>query len=192
LGTAIALAAAAACGPKDQTPADTATAVAPAPAPAAPAPAAPSVNDAQIAHIVVTADAVDSSFGVMAKQKGSSQAVKDFAQTMITDHSGVNKQAVALAQRLNVTPESNATSTQMQQAADSARSAMEGLSGAAFDSAYIAHEITYHQAVLDALDRTLIPDAQNTELKKLLQDTRPAFVAHLDRAKQVQGALGKP
>jgi putative membrane protein len=187
----LALLAISACTKEDATPMDTTTAVAPAPAAPA-APGAQGVNDAQIAHIVVTANAIDSSFGVLARQKGSSQAVKDFAQTMITDHGNVNRQAVDLAQRLNVTPEANATSTQLQQAADSARTAMEGLSGAAFDSAYIAREVAYHQAVLDALDNTLIPGAQNADLKKLLQDTRPAFVAHLDRAKQVQGSLGAP
>lgn len=185
----LALLAAAACsGGDDTTPMDT-TAAAPAPA-AAPAAPTSGPTDAQIAHIVVTANAIDSSFGVLATQKGSSQAVKDFGQTMVTDHGGVNRQAVELAQRLNVTPEPNETSRQLQQAADSARSAMEGLSGAAFDSAYIAREVAYHQSVLDALDNTLIPSAQNAELKKLLQDTRPAFEAHLQRAQQVQGSLG--
>ncbi|HEU4629181.1 MAG TPA: DUF4142 domain-containing protein [Gemmatimonadaceae bacterium] len=186
----VALLAAAACsGGDDSTPMDT-TAATPAPAPAPAAPAAGAPTDAQIAHIVVTANAIDSSFGVLATQKGASQAVKDFGQTMVTDHGGVNRQAVELAQRLNVTPEENDTSRQLQQAADSARSAMEGLSGAAFDSAYIAREVAYHQSVLDALDNTLIPNAQNADLKKLLQDVRPAFVAHLDRAKQVQSSLG--
>ena len=191
LGAAVvALLTLSACAREDATPMDTSSAVAPVPAPAAPAAAA--VNDAQIAHIVVTANAIDSSFGVLAGEKAASQAVKDFAQTMVTDHGGVNKQAVALAQRLNVTPEPNETSAQLQQAADAARGSMEALSGAAFDSAYIAREVSYHQAVLDALDNTLIPGAQNADLKKLLQDTRPAFVAHLDRAKQVQGSLGTP
>ena len=41
----------------------------------------------------------------------------------------------------------------------------------------------------DALDKTLIPGAQNAELKALLEGVRPAFVAHLDRAKQIQGSL---
>jgi putative membrane protein len=45
--------------------------------------------------------------------------------------------------------------------------------------------------VLDAMDKTLIPSAQNAELKALLVKVRPAFVAHLDHAKQVQSELGK-
>lgn len=40
--------------------------------------------------------------------------------------------------------------------------------------------------MLDALDQTLIPGAQNAERKALLQGARPAFAAHLERAKQVQ------
>jgi putative membrane protein len=147
------------------------------------------LGDAQIAHVAVTANAIDSSFGELALTKARSQAVKDFAQTMITDHGGVNRQAVELVQRLGVTPQENDVSRQLQAAADSARNAMNALSGAAFDSAYIAREVVYHQAVLDALDQTLIPGAQNAELKSLLEGVRPAFNAHLERARQVQGSL---
>ena len=179
-----------ACAPKDEgagdtAVADTTTAAAPAPA----APAAPTLADPQIAHVAVTANAIDSSFGAMAATKARSQAVKDFARTMVRDHGAVNKQAVALAQRLNVTPQENDVSRQLQSAADQARGAMDALTGAAFDSAYMAREVTYHQAVIDALDQTLIPNSQNADLKSLLQSVRPNFVAHLERARQVQGGL---
>jgi putative membrane protein len=115
--------------------------------------------------------------------------VKDFAQTMITDHGGVNKQAVALATKLNVTPEDNDTSKQLKAGADANITKLNGLSGAAFDKAYIDNEVGYHQAVLDALDKTLIPNAQNADLKALLVKVRPAFVAHLERAKGIQSSL---
>jgi putative membrane protein len=63
------------------------------------------------------------------------------------------------------------------------------LSGAAFDKAYIDNEVAYHQAVLDAVDKTLIPSASNAELKALLVKVRPAFVAHLEHAKAIQSSL---
>jgi putative membrane protein len=184
-----ALAAIAACAKKDTPAVDTTATVAAAPAPA-PAPA-PAINDAQIAHIVVTANAIDSTAGALAKTKASSKAVKDFAQTMVSDHMGVNKQAVALAKKLNVTPEDNDVSKQLMAGADENIANLKGLSGAAFDKAYIDHEVAYHQAVLDALDKTLVPSAQNSELKDLLVKVRPAFVAHLDRAKSIQSSLAK-
>lgn len=66
---------------------------------------------------------------------------------------------------------------------------LKSLSGAAFDKAYIANEVTYHQQVLDAVDKVLIPSAKNEELKALLVKVRPAFLAHLEHAKKVQASL---
>ena len=57
--------------------------------------------------------------------------------------------------------------------------------------AYVDNEVTYHQAVLDAMDKTLIPSAKNEELKALLVKVRPAFVAHLEHAKHIQTELAK-
>ena len=42
-----------------------------------------------------------------------------------------------------------------------------------------------------AVDKTLIPGAANAELKALLVKVRPAFVAHLEHAKQIQASLAK-
>jgi putative membrane protein len=171
--------------------ADSAAASTMAPAPDTAKPAAAALNDAQIAHVAVTANSIDSAAGVMAKQKGSSKAAKDFAQTMINDHGAVNKQAVALAKKLNVTPEDNDVSKSLKSGADASTSNLQGKSGADFDKAYIDHEVAFHQTVLDALDKTLIPGAQNAELKALLTKVRPSIAAHLERAKGIQTSLNK-
>jgi putative membrane protein len=189
-----------ACAKKESSSADSArradsAAAAAAPAPMAPAdtakPAAAAPNDAQIAHIAVTANSIDSAAGMMAKQKGTAKSVKDFAQTMINDHSSVNKQAVALATKLKVTPEDNDVSKSLKSSADASTSNLQGKSGGDFDKAYIDNEVTFHQTVLDALDKTLIPGAQNAELKALLEKVRPSIAAHLARAKDVQTGLNK-
>ena len=187
LATAVAVAG---CKKTENPPADTATpAVAPAPDTTKPAAAAaPAINDAQIAHIAVTANSVDSAAGMLAEKKGASKAVKDFGKTMVTDHSGVNKQAVALATKLNVTPEDNDTSKQLKSGGDANLAKLQGLTSKAFDKAYIDNEVAYHQAVLDALDKTLIPNAQNADLKALLEKVRPAVAAHLDMAKKLQSS----
>jgi putative membrane protein len=150
-----------------------------------------SLADPQIAHVAVTSNSIDSASGAMAQSKARNAQVKDFAQQMVRDHGAVNKQAVALAQRLNVTPAENDVSRQLQQGAEQARTNLAGRSGADFDRAYIDHEVQYHQQVLDALDNTLIPGAQNAELKALLQQVRPNVAAHLERAKSIQGSLGR-
>ena len=148
-------------------------------------------SDAQIASIVVTANQVDIDAGKLAEAKGSTADVKAFGKQMVTDHSGVNKQAVALVTRLKVTPEDNATSKSLKTGGEDNLKNLKGLSGAAFDRAYIDHEVAYHEQVLEALDKTLVPNAQNAELKSLLVAVRPAFVAHLDHARRLQSALAR-
>jgi putative membrane protein len=148
-------------------------------------------SDPQIAHIVVTANKIDIDAGKIAKSKSKNKEVQAFAQQMITDHGAVNKQAGALAKRLGVKPEDNDTSKSLKKGAQQNVSNLKKLSGAQFDKAYVDHEVEYHQAVLDAIDKTLIPSAQNAELKGLIEKVRPAIQAHLDHAKHLQADLGK-
>ena len=152
---------------------------------------AQTVNDAQIASIVVTANQVDIDAGKLAAASTSNAGVRTFANTMVTDHTGVNKAAVDLATRLKVTPQDNPTSQALKAGGDKNLAALKKLKGKAFDKAYIDHEVAYHQQVLDALDTVLIPGASNAELKALLVKVRPAFVAHLEHARHQQTALGK-
>jgi putative membrane protein len=148
-------------------------------------------DDAQIAHIVVTANQVDIDAGKLASTKASSKEVQAFGKQMVADHTGVNQQATALATKLKVTPQDNPTSQSLAKGGKDNLAKLNGLSGAAFDKAYVANEVTYHQAVLDALDKTLIPNAKNDELKALMVKVRPAFVSHLQHAQQLQSTLGK-
>lgn len=148
-------------------------------------------SDAQIASIVVTANQVDIDAGKLAQSRASNADVKAFAKQMITDHTGVNKQAVALVTKLKVTPEDNATSQSLKKAGDENLKHLKTLKGAAFDKAYVDHEVEYHAQVIDAIDKTLIPSAQNAELKALLVAVRPAFVGHLEHAKMIQSKIEK-
>jgi putative membrane protein len=151
--------------------------------------AAAAPTDPQIAAIVVTANQVDIDAGKLAGARSHNKDVKSFAHLMVTDHSSVNKSAVDLVHRLNVTPEENSTSRALKQGGDENLTKLKKLKGTAFDKAYVDHEVAYHEAVLDAIDKTLIPDAQNADLKALLVKVRPAFVAHLEHARQLQTEL---
>lgn len=152
---------------------------------------AKAINDAQIASVVVTANQVDIDAGKLAESQATNAEVKKFAQTMVTDHTAVNKSAVDLATKLKVTPEDNPTSQSLKSGGESNVAKLKTLKGAEFDRAYIDHEVEYHQSVIDALDKTLIPGATNPELKALLEKSRPAFVAHLEHAKHIQATLKK-
>ena len=149
------------------------------------------VSDAQIAEIVVIANMVDIDAGKLAESKATNPDVKAFGERMVTDHTAVNKSAKELVTKLHVTPEENPTSDALKKGGEENVAKLKKLSGAAFDKAYIDHEVAYHEQVLAALDKTLIPDATNPELKALLVKVRPAFEDHLEHAKKLQAQLGK-
>jgi putative membrane protein len=152
--------------------------------------AAQAISDPQIAAIVVAANQVDIDAGTLAAAKASSPEVKKFGALMVTDHTGVNKAAVELVAKLKVTPEDNPTAQSLKDGGAKNVAHLKTLSGKAFDKAYVDHEVAYHQQVLDAVDKTLIPGASNADLKALLVKVRPAFVAHLEHAKKLQASLG--
>ena len=157
------------------------------PASAGAAAAAP--TDPQIAMIVVTADNVDIDAGKLAGTKASNPKVKEFAELMVRDHTSLNNQATELAKKINITPEESATSRKLKSDGENSMKKLRGMSGAAFDKAYIDNEVTYHEAVLKAVDTTLIPNAKTAELKSLLESARPIFVSHLNHAKEAQSSL---
>jgi putative membrane protein len=147
------------------------------------------VTDPQIAAIVVAANTVDIEAGKLAQSKTKNRKVKEFADSMVRDHTAVNNAAVALVTKLGVTPEENDTSRSLTTSGAETRARLSGLSGKEFDREYIDNEVAYHKLVIEALDSTLIPSAQNAELKQTLVSVRPSFIAHLQHAEHLQASL---
>ena len=146
-------------------------------------------TDPQIAHIAYTAGVLDVTAGKQALTKASNKEVKAFAEEMVRDHEAVNKQALGLVKKLNVTPEDNDTSKALSKQAADKHAELGKLSGAAFDKAYIANEIAYHKAVNNALETQLIPSASNAELKSLLQTGLKIFQGHEQHAEHIAAGL---
>ncbi len=146
-------------------------------------------TDPQIAHIAYTAGLIDIKVANLAIHTSHNPEVVAFAQDMVRDHTAVNDQALALLGRLKVTPEDNATSQALNAAADARYAQLQTLSGAAFDKAYVDNEVAYHKIVNSELDTVLIPDAQNPDLKALLQTGLKLFQAHQAHAEMVDRDL---
>ncbi|HEY8468987.1 MAG TPA: DUF4142 domain-containing protein [Longimicrobiales bacterium] len=184
--------AATACTPNSQPGADAQRSQAAAEAPAAAASAqAPALDDADIAAIVVAANTIDIQYGEIARERATNEQVKQFAETMIKDHTAVNQSATELVTRLGVTPTPNDVSRSLESQAAEMREVLRSKSGAEFDRAYIDNEVAYHRAVLQAIDEVLIPNASNAELKQTLVNVRPAVEAHLKHAEEIQRTLSR-
>jgi putative membrane protein len=159
-------------------------------APAAPLSAHESaISDPQIAHIAYTAGQLDVEAAEQALERSQSAEVRAFAETMLRDHRAVNEQALALLQRLGVTPAEHPTSLALSAQATEERRRLSALEGAAFDRAYAEREAAYHSAVNAALRDTLIPGAHNVELKALLEQGLALFSAHQEHAEMLARSL---
>ena len=149
----------------------------------------PHINDAQIAHIAYTAGQIDIDAAKQALTKSKNAEVIAFAETMERDHQAVNDKALALVKKLGVTPEDNPTSQSLTKNAADKLAALDKLDGAAYDVAYIDNEVAFHQAVIAALNDTLIPATQNAELKTLLEGAVPLFNEHEQHAEMLAKTL---
>ena len=146
-------------------------------------------TDPQIAHIAYTAGQIDIEAAKQALDKSHNKDIKGFAEEMVRDHEAVNKKALALLDKLKVKPEDNDTSKSLADAASKKREELSILSGADFNKAYAENEVTYHQTVNGALEKTLIPSAQNAELKSLLQTGLKLFKEHEKHAEKLVSEL---
>ncbi len=150
--------------------------------------AAQAINDANIVAIFDEANTADVETGSLAARQGTDQRVRDMGQLFADAHSSVRQQGRDLAKKLNVTPVLPAND----QGAAQHKAAMDklkGLKGAEFDKTWLDHEIAYHQAVIDAVTKTLLPATRNAELKALEEKIAPAFVGHLQMAKDLRAKM---
>jgi putative membrane protein len=146
-------------------------------------------TDPQIAHIAYTAGVIDIEAAKLALEKSKNKQVVAFANDMLRDHEAVNKQALALVKKLNVTPQDNSTSQSLSAAATEERKKLATLKGAAFDKAYVNNEVAYHKQVNGALETLLIPSAKNGQLKDLLETGLKLFQGHEQHAEHVAATL---
>lgn len=147
------------------------------------------LNDAEIAHVVVVADDIDIRYAHLALAISKNADVRKFADTMIRDHSAVQEQAAALATKLNLTPKNNAVSQDLLKKSEALVAQMRKLDGAAFDKRYAANELEYHKFVNGAVEKVFIPNAQNPELKALLQAGLEIFKVHEGHAEMMVKAV---
>lgn len=186
---AAALVAGCAGGDKTADSAKMADSMAAAAAAATPAPPpAPVLTDANIVALLDAANATDSTHGSHASSMGTDAEVKTFGKNMMRDHHALRKAGEDLAKKLGVTPELPAGDNSAAAVKAWADSMMAMPKGAAWDKAYINHEVTYHEAVL-ATAQAGLAAAQNQELKDLITKAAPNIQAHLDHAKKIQARL---
>jgi putative membrane protein len=114
--------------------------------------------------------------GRLAAQIAQSDAVKQFAQRMITDHGKSNDELTSLARSKKVTLPSDVGATHK-----ATKDRLAGLSGAAFDRAYMQEMVADHQKDVNAF-RAESESGKDPEVKAWAAKTLPTLQSHLQMA----------
>jgi putative membrane protein len=150
----------------------------------APAP----LDDPTIVAIFDEANTADIETGTLAVERGQSREVRDYGAMLVRDHKVVRQMGRDLAQKLGVTPTPPADDTGARAHAE-AMARLRKVPAADFDRTFLAHEVAFHQAVIDAINSTLLPAISNAELKALVVKVAPAFEGHRDGAATIAKKL---
>jgi putative membrane protein len=152
-------------------------------APGTPAPHQANENDRLFAQVATIGGKSEVDFGQLAGQKGRSQAVKDFANQMATDHGKANQQLTQLAQAANIP-----LPGELDEEHKAMRAQLDKLSGAEFDLAYIGGQVADHQKTVQLLEWE-IGSGQDPQLKNFAAQTLPVVLRHLQMATAIQYQL---
>jgi putative membrane protein len=150
-----------------------------------------SLTDDQILYVLHAANLAEIEQARIAEKKAQNARVKRFASMMLKDHGDADSKGndVAKKTRASLTPSdvSNRLESDAKQmtAAVSAEKA-----GKDFDRSYIDAQAKEHRAVLESIDRELLPSVKSPEVKELLQTVRPKIEGHLREAEDIQKGLG--
>jgi len=123
--------------------------------------------------------------GQMVAGKAQNQAVKDFAQRMVDDHSKANDQLKQLASQKGITLPTDIDSSDKQ-----FQDQLSAASGAKFDKMYMDHMVQDHKKDVSEF-QSEANKAADPDVKSFAQQTLPTLQDHLQQAqttdKQLKG-----
>jgi putative membrane protein len=139
------------------------------------------MTDQQFVDFAAQTDMVEANLGQLAATVASSQPVKDYAQTLVTDHTSDYSQLYSAAQQASLTVPGAIDAENNKTMIDP----FEKLKGAAFDHRFVADMVAGHTKVI-AVYKKEAADAQNPALKSYAEQALPTLQKHLDGAKDLE------
>ncbi|MEN3986935.1 DUF4142 domain-containing protein [Acinetobacter baumannii] len=109
---------------------------------------------------------------------------KKYAEMMIKEHSANEKNAQALASRLQLISQTSNLSKSLQNDSDKIVSKLNQITSDT-DKNYMMSQVKVHRKVLTIIDKQLIPNTKSSELKNMLVQTRDAVAKHLKAAEDI-------
>ena len=149
----------------------------------------PTPGDGLIAARVLAMQEAGLADARLALSRTKSVPVMNFAKQMVSESLAGVQEWKDLDTKIQLVPVEDEKSRQFTTLADSTRATFEPNSGLAFDRAFMAQAVAFHQNELALMDSTFIPDVHAPELKAWLLAHREMEEKHLTNARQVLDAL---
>jgi putative membrane protein len=146
-------------------------------------------RDPEVAMVLSVSNLANVREGDLARDHAASQAVKDFAASMASEHAQLASKTENSLAKKEIASADSTLSRQIDSDSGKAVEALRTRSGADFDRAYLDRVITLHRFVLDTIDKTLKPAAKAKEVKAAIDDNRAAEAKHLARAEEIRKGL---
>lgn len=125
----------------------------------------------------------EAELGKIASTKAQNADVKKFGQMMVSDHTKANDELKALATKKGVT-----LPTELDAKHKATMTELQGLSGAAFDKAYIAAQLADHEKTVK-LFQAQSQSGTDADLKALATKTLPTLQAHLEMVRNLNNKM---
>ena len=142
-------------------------------------------DDAAFAVKAANGGLVEVELAQLAATKATSQEVKTYAQTMMSDHMKANEEFKSLAAQKNITLPA-ALSDESRKDVDR----LSALSGAEFDKEYIAFMVEDHEDDVELYEKAA-DDAKDADIKAFAAKTLPTLKSHLDMARRTKENVDK-
>ena len=142
-----------------------------------------SATDTKFAHDAAVGGMTEVELGKVAVQKASNEKVKQFGQRMIDDHTKAGDELKSLAAKKNIT-----LPTELDAKSKAMVDKMSGMSGAAFDKAYMKDMVADHKKDVAEFQKESTSGA-DSDLKAWAGTTLPTLQEHLKMAKEAAGAV---
>lgn len=141
------------------------------------------LTESQVIKVVSTANNGEIKQARTVLPKLKTEEARKYAQMMINEHSANEKKGQTLASSLKLTPQVSGISTSLQKDSDNVVRKLSNSSTP--DKDYMSSQVDVHRKVLNTIEKQLIPNAKNAELKNMLTQTRTAVAKHLKMAENI-------
>lgn len=116
--------------------------------------------------------------GKLAQEKGKTEAVKQFGQTLVADHTAANEKAIAAAKKMGVTPPSGSSVMEK-----GTYLKLKVLLGDTFDKSFAKSMVSDQKADIKEFQKEA---AKSNPAGQFAKDALPTLQKHLQEAEQIQ------